>query len=283
VVDKARIVGIFDRAAPTYDRVGVEFFGPPGRRLVELAGLRPGERVLDLGCGRGASLFPAAEAVGPRGEVVGLDLAPTMLAETAAEAERRGLTWVRVREGDAEQPTEPEGSFDAVVAGFVVFFLDEPATAVARWGRLLRPGGRLVLSTFAPPSDAENAMRHAVAEAVEPFQPASDGNDEDDDGPPEEIFTGAWLAALFDGSGLTDVETVEIVQRTVFPSLDRVWDFVLSAAGRPLLEAIPEDRQPAARAAVAEAAAEHLRQPDGSYVRTTGMRLTRARRPTPTP
>jgi ubiquinone/menaquinone biosynthesis C-methylase UbiE len=280
---KERIVGIFDRAAPTYDRVGVEFFGPPGRQLAELAGLRPGDRALDLGCGRGASLFPAAEAVGPDGEVVGLDLAPTMLAETAAEARQRGLTWVRVGQGDAEHPEEhPDvraGGFDAVIAGFVVFFLDDPVAAVARWGRLLRPGGRLVLSTFTPPADAEKAMWAAVAEAVRPYQPDGYDPDAGPAGPGPEIFTTGWLAALFDGSGLIDVETVEITQRTEIPSPDRVWDFVLSAGGRPLLERITDERRPAARAALADVAAAHLRQPDGSYVRTTGMRLTRAVRP----
>jgi ubiquinone/menaquinone biosynthesis C-methylase UbiE len=276
---KARIVGIFDRAAPTYEQVGVEFFGPPGRRLAERAQLRPGERVLDLGCGRGASLFPAAEAVGPDGEVVGLDLAPAMLARTAAEADRRGLGWVRVRQGDAERPDEPEGSFDAVVAGFVVYFLDDPAAAVARWGRLLRPGGRLVLSTFTERSAAEIATFAAAAGAVRPFQPPAEPGDHDDGPPPDEIYTAAWLRGLFDDSGLTDVDTVEITQRSVFASPEVVWDFVLSAGGRPMLERIPPEHRPAARTALAEAVAPHLRQPDGTYARTTGFRLTRARRP----
>jgi ubiquinone/menaquinone biosynthesis C-methylase UbiE len=275
---KARIVGIFDRAAPTYEQVGVELFGPPGRQLAALAQLRPGERVLDLGCGRGASLFPAAEAVGPRGEVVGLDLAPEMVARTAAEADRRGLAWVRVRQADAERPDEPEGRFDAVIAGFVVFFLDDPAAAVARWGRLLRPGGRLVLSTFTERSAAEQAAFAAVVDAVRRFQPPS-GPPDRDSGPPDEIYTTAWLCGLFAGSGLTDVDIVEIIQRSVFASPEVFWDFVLSAGGRPVLERIPPEHRPAARTALAEAVAPHLRQPDGTYARTTGIRLTRARRP----
>ena len=55
---------VYDDVADVYDTTGVEFFTPLGRRLVEQAGMREGERVLDIGCGRGAVLLPAAEAVG---------------------------------------------------------------------------------------------------------------------------------------------------------------------------------------------------------------------------
>jgi hypothetical protein len=67
------VAAIFDRAAATYDLVGPPFFAHFGRRLVELARLAPGERVLDIATGRGAVLFPASEAVGPSGRVTGTE------------------------------------------------------------------------------------------------------------------------------------------------------------------------------------------------------------------
>jgi len=81
----------FDRAAETYDRVGVDLFQPIAARLLE--GLEPkvGERVLDIGCGRGAVLVPLAAAVGRTGRATGLDLAPQMVAAAADEAARAGL------------------------------------------------------------------------------------------------------------------------------------------------------------------------------------------------
>jgi ubiquinone/menaquinone biosynthesis C-methylase UbiE len=279
---KTRIVGLFERAAPTYDQLGIEFFGPPGRQLVELAGLRPGDRVLDLGSGRGASLFPAAEAVGPEGEVIGVDLAPTMIASTADEARRRGFTWINITKGDAEHPDFPESSFDAVIAGFCVFFMDDPAGAVARWGRLLRPGGRLALSTFAEHTDSTIAMYTAIEEALRAFRPEKEVNPLETSDPTR---TPEWVAGLFaeagEKAGLTDVEMVEIDQRSEYASPEVFYDFLLSAGGRVMLESIPAERQADARAAVTAAVTEHLRQPDGTFARTTGMRLTRAVRALP--
>ena len=83
------IAGVFDRAAETYDAVGVPWFGPIAAGLVEVLNVQPGERVLDVGCGCGAALVPLAHATGPTGSVLGIDLAPAMVARTAAEIVRR--------------------------------------------------------------------------------------------------------------------------------------------------------------------------------------------------
>ena len=104
---KAYIGRLFDRAAASYDRVGNALFAPAGAALAAAAALRPGDRVLDVGCGRGAALFPAAEAVGVTGSVTGIDLAAAMVAATAADITRRGVANASVRVGDAESPISP--------------------------------------------------------------------------------------------------------------------------------------------------------------------------------
>ena len=141
---KRGIAAVFGSSAATYDQVGVDFFTPMGRDLVALAGLQPGAHVLDVGCGRGAVLFPAAEGVGPTGRVTGIDLAPAMVELTAAEARARGLTHVHVVVGDAEQPDLPDlpdGSVDVVLAGLVLFFLPDPGAALRSLRPAAAPGG----------------------------------------------------------------------------------------------------------------------------------------------
>ena len=119
-MDLTRHAEVFDRAAPTYDRVGVAFFSTFGRALVDAAAVRPGESVLDVGCGRGAVLGPAASAVGPTGRAVGVDLAPSMVALTAADlADQPHVT---VAQADAAALPPELGTFDAVVSSLVLFF-----------------------------------------------------------------------------------------------------------------------------------------------------------------
>jgi ubiquinone/menaquinone biosynthesis C-methylase UbiE len=82
------IVGVFSRAAATYDRLGPQFFAYFGQWLVEQAHLTPGADVLDVAAGRGAVLFPAAQQVGPSGRVWGTDLSAAMVRETLADIHR---------------------------------------------------------------------------------------------------------------------------------------------------------------------------------------------------
>jgi ubiquinone/menaquinone biosynthesis C-methylase UbiE len=81
--------GVFGRGARDYDRVGTPIFGRLGRRLVELAAVQAGDHVLDVATGRGAVLLAAAELVGERGRVIGVDLAEEMVALTSADMRAR--------------------------------------------------------------------------------------------------------------------------------------------------------------------------------------------------
>jgi ubiquinone/menaquinone biosynthesis C-methylase UbiE len=115
---------VFGRGAFGYDRVGTPVFGRLGRRLVELAGIDRGDRVLDVATGRGALLFAAAERVGDEGRVVGVDLAEEMVDLVSAEIATRGITNAEARRADAEElRTFGEAEFDCVTCAFGIFFL----------------------------------------------------------------------------------------------------------------------------------------------------------------
>ncbi|ASR34877.1 methyltransferase [Prauserella marina] len=144
---KSTVTAAFNRAAASYDRLGVEFFTPMGRRLIERAAPRPGDRVLDVGCGRGASLFPAAELVGPTGHVLGIDIAPAMIEEARAEAERQGATNVELQVLDGENPDLPAKSFDLVTGSYSVIFIPDAPAAMARYAKLLAENGRIAFTS----------------------------------------------------------------------------------------------------------------------------------------
>ena len=152
---KQIIGGAFSAAAATYDEV-IDFFGPFGRALVAGADLQPGERVLDLACGRGSSLFPALDAVGEDGTVIGIDLAQGMVERLTVDLEARGIGNAEVRMGDAEALDLPDGSVDVITC--VYLFHELPRNVRRRIARELRrvlaPGGLLVVEDSAQLSDS---------------------------------------------------------------------------------------------------------------------------------
>jgi ubiquinone/menaquinone biosynthesis C-methylase UbiE len=113
------------------------------RTIFAQAGIQPGMRVLDLGCGAGDSAFAAAGLVGPDGSVVGVDHSQEALARARLRAERRGLTQVRFVEGDLKDPA-PGGPFDAIIERLVLMWAPDPAALLRRQATALRPGGLVV-------------------------------------------------------------------------------------------------------------------------------------------
>jgi SAM-dependent methyltransferase len=114
---------------------------PFGRRLLTAAVLEPDERVLDVGCGNGAVSLEAARAVGPGGQVTGVDLSASMLevARRRAEQHQVALDFVQA---DAQTASFDEPS-DVVVSRFGLMFFDDPEAAFANLAKATRPGGRL--------------------------------------------------------------------------------------------------------------------------------------------
>jgi SAM-dependent methyltransferase len=116
---------------------------PATRMIFAEAGIRPGMRVLDLGCGAGDVTFVAADLVGSDGSVVGVDRSPQALARARLRAGQRGLAQVQFVEGDLGDPA-PGGPFDAIVERLVLWTVPDPAALLRRQATVLRPGGLVV-------------------------------------------------------------------------------------------------------------------------------------------
>jgi SAM-dependent methyltransferase len=127
-----------------YDQINGAF----GDRVVEVLSPRPGERVLDVGCGNGALSLAIGPLVAPDGSVLGLDISGPMLAMATTRARAAGLENVRFERGDAQVHALPDAGFDAVVSRFGVMFFDDPHAAFANMARSLRSGGRVVFACW---------------------------------------------------------------------------------------------------------------------------------------
>ena len=111
-----------------------------------IADLKPGETVLDLGSGAGFDCFLAANAVGPEGRVIGVDMTEEMIARARENAEKGGYENVEFRLGEIEDLPVEDASVDVVISNCVINLVPSKQQAFAEAGRILKPGGRLHVS-----------------------------------------------------------------------------------------------------------------------------------------
>ena len=128
-----------------------ELLGTATDAMLDLAGVRPGDRVLDIAAGTGDQTLLAARRVGPTGAVLATDIAASMLDVAAAAARQEGLTNVTTRVLDAQRLDLAPASFDAVIARFGLMFLPDLHDALVGIRRVLRPGGKLAALVWSTP------------------------------------------------------------------------------------------------------------------------------------
>jgi SAM-dependent methyltransferase len=133
---------------------------------VAVAGLRPGETVLDLGSGGGIDVLLSARRVGPSGFVYGVDMTDDMLALARANAARAGATNVEFRRGEIEDLPLPDASVDVVISNCVINLSTDKPRVLAEIFRVLVPGGRIGISDVVADDHLSPAVRAAAGSYV---------------------------------------------------------------------------------------------------------------------
>jgi ubiquinone/menaquinone biosynthesis C-methylase UbiE len=200
-----------------------------------------------------------ADAVGPRGRVDALDLSSAMVDLTSTAA--AGLDHVTVTVGDAREPDLEPAAYDLVASSLVLFFLPDPATALRAWARLLRPGGRLGVTTFQPwlPRWQElEDLLMSYAEDAGAFTRMAD------------VFaTDAGVEGLLREAGLREVRTERVELPVRFSGPEQFLSWASGTALRGVWMRVPEGRRDEALRRVADL----LRDGEGLRL-DTGVRYT---------
>lgn len=152
---------------------------PFGRRAMERAHIKPGERILDVGCGCGETTLELADRVGASGAVTGVDISGLLIETGRKRAQELARANVRFEEGDAQTLPFPAKNFDLVFSRFGIMFFDDPEAAFQNLRKALRPGGRLSFVCWPPPQENQfmtipiaAASRHVTLPAAgEPDAP----------------------------------------------------------------------------------------------------------------
>ena len=158
-----------------------------------LAGLKEGERVLDLGSGGGIDCFLAAQQVGEAGHVIGLDMTPDMLELARSNQAKLGLTNVEFVKGEIENIPLPDASVDVVISNCVVCLSPDKDAVFSEAFRVLAPGGRLHISDMMSTTDEMPVFKDSEAWAN-----CSAGAE------PRDAYLGRLSGAGFEGIAITE-------------------------------------------------------------------------------
>src|SRR5262245_54947268 len=240
---RARAIATYNSASDYFDDPALSFWDRYGRRTVERLSLQPGESVLDVCSGSGASALPAAERVAPDGRVLAVDLAEGLLDLGRSKAERRGLINIEFRAGDFEELGLPDHSFDAVICVFGIFFVPDMSRAARELWRMVRPGGRLAITTWGPnfcePANTIfwNTINEERPDLYKGFNPW------------DRICDPASVKAMLNEAEIDTADVVAEDGRHPLNSPDDWWAIVLGSGYRGTIEQLdPEARERVRRA-----------------------------------
>lgn len=251
---KQKAQATYDSAADTFDDPANAYWEKYGTRTVERLGLQQGSSVLDVACGTGASAIPAAEIVGPTGKVIGVDLSSNLLELARKKATLRGLNNIDFLEGDMTQLDFSDDYFDAVVCVFGIFFVPDMISLVAEQWRMVKPGGKLAITTWGPDlfepiyGAFDAVVKEKRPDLVSEFRPW------------DRIITEPSVEQLLKDGGAENITTESESGQQVLQNSDSWWKIVTGSGLRSTVDALGPEL------------AEYVRLQNIKYIEDKGIR-----------
>jgi ubiquinone/menaquinone biosynthesis C-methylase UbiE len=254
-----RWFGVFERGAQTVNDA-----------LCDMAKLNPGQRVLDLASGLGEPSLTAARRVLPGGTVLGIDLAPQMVAFARERALERKITNAKFEEGDGEDLRVEPHSFDVALSRWGLMLMPDPPRAAANVRRALKPKALFAAAVWSTPDEVpfiSVPQRVAMRELdLPPPDPDAPG--------PLRMGEAGALERCLEKAGFTDIESRVVPATIRFASIEELVSFQREMSG--VLKRALESQPPEAHERVWKAlarAAESFVEPDGSVCFENRCRL----------
>lgn len=220
----------FNLAADYFDDPVLSFWNRFGQRTIDRLQLQTGARVLDVCCGTGASAIPAAAKIGNSGSVLAVDIAESLLALAKRKSQQQALKNIEFRCHDFTALDLPGESFEAIVCVFGIFFIPDMEAAVAELWRMLRPGGKLAITSWGARvfEPANQTFWHVIqSERPELYREFA---------PWERIGNPASLKALLESGGATNVEVAAEIDSHTLNSPEDWWTIVMGGGFRGTIE-----------------------------------------------
>lgn len=214
--------------ANKFSQTGPNYWAWFGKQLVEHSSLQVGQHILDVGFGRGASLFPAREIVGDQGEVYGIDTAVEMVNYTNKD---HNYSNVFLSCNDLENYKNEE-SFDQILCGFGLGFFEADKNNYIRIHELLKNDGEFALSVWTHQED-QDWLTGLVNKYLDIKSPAKHNHD---------MTTEAGVKGLLEKAGFLEVHTKLIEKTFIFKNKEEWWQDLNATAVKNILEVIEEKK-----------------------------------------
>lgn len=221
------------------------------RRAVDLAEIKPGDSVLDLGTNTGIAAFLAAERAGREGSVIGLDPAAALLDVARERSAGVGVDYIRWQEGEAAPLTYADESFDAVLCLHTLLNVGNPTAVLEEVRRVLVEEGRLVVTLWGPRTSNEwmAVLEDVLRRQAQQPLPGSLA-----------LTQPGNLEALLQSVGFVEIETARVPDRMRLQGAAGLWEWARATPRwGDAIDALPDERRERAREAIERAFASHVR------------------------
>jgi len=148
--EKQAITSVFNLIATKYDNPSLRFFPSCADKLVDYAKIKPGSQVLDIATGTGVVAMAAAQCLRHGGRVQAIDLSKNMIHQAQTKLKHAGFDNVDFHIMDAENLEFESNYFDVITCSYGLFFMPDMSAALKSWLRVLKPGGKIIFTSFAP-------------------------------------------------------------------------------------------------------------------------------------
>ncbi len=247
---KTHIREVFNRSAAEYGGFGTEYFDVFAARLLERAKPFTGAHILDVATGRGALLKRALKDLGSEGKGYGIDMSPEMIEATRREVREKNALLQCM---DAEELEFEDGSFDIVYCGFGLFFFPDLRKAMDEFRRVLKPGGRIAVSTWGDIGKTRLPLKQKlISLGIDPNVAA------------RPMPTPQELQELFEESQFSAIEIVPDKLDHIYLNFDHWWDCLWKHAMRSILEKLTEEQIAAIKEELSSEL-ESFSRPDGFH------------------
>ena len=227
----------YNSAADYFDSPVLNYRNYFGMKTINNLHLSPGSMILDVGCGTGAASFPASKITGNDGRVIGIDISENLLLKARQKARELGLKNIEFIKKDMVEMDFEENAFEAVLAVFSIYFVDDMVNHVNNLWKFIKPGGKLAVTTWGPRifepfyTFWNNEIKRIRPELYSSFNPW------------ERILTPDCVRSLLEEAGCTNVISILEERKQSIKSPEDFWILVLGSGFRWISEQMLQEEK----------------------------------------